>query len=141
MRVYTVYLPNGQIDRTGMCSDADFVHNIREDDLFIEALANPQLQYVDNGQLVDMPPQPSMNHVFDYDAKSWVFDTKSASAKAYLQRNQLLQDGPDRINPIWWNSMTAEQQQAWTTYRQSLLDVPQQPGFPEQIDWPAKPQV
>lgn len=28
----------------------------------------------------------------------------------------------------------------WVTYRQSLRDVPQQAGFPTDIDWPAKPE-
>jgi len=29
---------------------------------------------------------------------------------------------------------------AWATYRQALRDVPQQPGFPEEIDWPEAPE-
>lgn len=27
----------------------------------------------------------------------------------------------------------------WATYRQSLRDVPQQAGFPENVTWPQKP--
>jgi hypothetical protein len=30
-------------------------------------------------------------------------------------------------------------QPAWATYRQALRDVPQQAGFPHEVDWPAKP--
>ena len=30
-------------------------------------------------------------------------------------------------------------QAAWATYRQALRDVPQQAGFPHEVDWPAKP--
>jgi len=30
-------------------------------------------------------------------------------------------------------------QAAWATYRQALRDVPQQEGFPEQIEWPQPP--
>ena len=30
--------------------------------------------------------------------------------------------------------------QAWADYRQALRDVPQQSGFPGDIDWPAKPE-
>jgi len=29
----------------------------------------------------------------------------------------------------------------WKTYRQALRDVPQQPGFPNDIDWPEKPEA
>ena len=28
----------------------------------------------------------------------------------------------------------------WASYRQALRDVPQQPGFPDNIQWPAKPE-
>jgi hypothetical protein len=28
----------------------------------------------------------------------------------------------------------------WAPYRQALRDVPQQPGFPENIQWPTKPE-
>lgn len=30
--------------------------------------------------------------------------------------------------------------QAWTVYRQSLRDVPEQPGFPYEVSWPTAPQ-
>jgi len=43
-------------------------------------------------------------------------------------------------NPIRWNSLTEEEQQAYIDYRQALLDVPQQPGFPEEVAWPELPQ-
>lgn len=42
-------------------------------------------------------------------------------------------------NPIRWASFTEEQKQAWITYRQALLDVPQQAGFPWNVQWPTKP--
>jgi len=28
----------------------------------------------------------------------------------------------------------------WATYRQSLRDVPQQPGFPWNVTWPSQPE-
>mgnify|MGYP000641997228 CR=1 FL=1 len=28
----------------------------------------------------------------------------------------------------------------WASYRQALRDVPEQPGFPDNIDWPEKPE-
>jgi hypothetical protein len=30
-------------------------------------------------------------------------------------------------------------QQAWSTYRQALRDIPEQGGFPSDVDWPSKP--
>lgn len=29
---------------------------------------------------------------------------------------------------------------AWAAYRQALRDLPSQPGFPAEIDWPIKPE-
>lgn len=55
-------------------------------------------------------------------------------------RDELLKSDVDPINAVRWNAMTAEQQTAWTTYRQALLDVPQQAGFPNTITWPTKPE-
>ena len=55
-----------------------------------------------------------------------------------LQRNGLLAD-VDRVNPVWYNALTTEQQTALAVYRQALLDVPQQSGFPNNVAWPSKP--
>lgn len=43
------------------------------------------------------------------------------------------------INPLLWDSMTDEEKNAWRDYRQALLNVQHQPGFPYQIEWPKKP--
>lgn len=42
-------------------------------------------------------------------------------------------------NPLRWATLSAEQQNAWAVYRQALLDVPQQSGFPNDVTWPIKP--
>lgn len=51
----------------------------------------------------------------------------------------------DKMSPMRWNSLTDEQKQAWADYRQALLDIPQQEGFPwdgdpEKVPWPVKPE-
>jgi hypothetical protein len=55
-------------------------------------------------------------------------------------RNDILNTTLDPIvsNPLRWAELTSEQQAAWATYRQALLDVPQQAGFPHNVTWPAK---
>ena len=57
------------------------------------------------------------------------------------QRDSLLSE-VDAIagNALRWGSLSAEQQNAWAVYRQALLDVPQQAGFPDNIVWPARPE-
>jgi len=38
-------------------------------------------------------------------------------------------------NPLRWAEYSDAQKAAFAVYRQALLDVPQQPGFPHEIDW------
>jgi len=42
-------------------------------------------------------------------------------------------------NPLRWSALDAKVQDAWAVYRQALLDVPQQDGFPNDVTWPIKP--
>lgn len=42
-------------------------------------------------------------------------------------------------NPLHWHSYTPEQQNELAEYRQALLDVPQQEGFPHEVEWPEHP--
>ncbi len=60
---------------------------------------------------------------------------------ARQQRDQLLRDTVDTLNPVRWELITDEQKNAWRAYRKSLLDVPQQDGFPMDVVWPAAPSV
>ena len=39
-------------------------------------------------------------------------------------------------NPLRWASLSSDKQNEWSTYRQALLDVPQQSGFPSSVTWP-----
>ena len=43
------------------------------------------------------------------------------------------------MNPLRYASFTDEQKTELATYRQALLDVPQQEGFPIEVTWPDKP--
>lgn len=36
----------------------------------------------------------------------------------------------DKFNPMWWETLTDKTQAEWRIYRQALLDIPQQEGFP-----------
>jgi hypothetical protein len=56
-------------------------------------------------------------------------------------RNSILFNEVDPIvsNPLRWSDLSQEQQQAWTNYRKELLDLPQQEGFPHEVQWPERP--
>jgi len=56
------------------------------------------------------------------------------------ERDVLLQEMDALIsNPLRWSSYTEEFKGLLGTYRQNLLDVPQQTYFPDTIIWPIKP--
>jgi len=42
-------------------------------------------------------------------------------------------------NALRWAALDADTQAAWAAYRQALLDVPQQAGFPNDVVWPQEP--
>ena len=61
-----------------------------------------------------------------------------ASESARNQRDRLLTDSDwvtiratDTGNPV---------PTEWQTYRQALRDIPEQTGFPEEIEWPQEPE-
>ena len=56
------------------------------------------------------------------------------------RRNEELEE-MDKIitSPLRWDALTDEKKAEWAQYRQDLLDVPQQSGFPLNINWPEKP--
>lgn len=68
-------------------------------------------------------------------------DAQAADA-VRMQRDALLATEVDPIvsNPLRWADLTAEQQQAWASYRRALLDITAQSGFPHSVTWPEKPQ-
>lgn len=56
------------------------------------------------------------------------------------KRNKLLENLDIYLsNPLRWASFSEELKNDFATYRLNLLNVPQQPGFPETIDWPTPP--
>ena len=65
-------------------------------------------------------------------------DTKAAQVRE--RRMYLLRTEVDAINPMRWETLTPEQQQSWRDYRQALLDVTTQAGFPWNVDWPVRPE-
>src|SRR5699024_8461040 len=65
----------------------------------------------------------------------------SAEEQARWKRDGLLYELDAIVsNPLRWNEFTEAEQQELALYRQALLDVPQQPGFPEDVEWPELPQ-
>jgi len=78
--------------------------------------------------------------------QAWRIDSKSVeqmaaetdAQAAYIRatRDDLLKNNVDVVNPLRWESMSEAQRDALRAYRQALLDVPQQAGFPWDVVWP-----
>jgi len=61
--------------------------------------------------------------------------TEQLAAQVRAERDRLLADSD------WTQVPDAPvDQAAWATYRQALRDVPQQAGFPDDINWPTTPE-
>jgi hypothetical protein len=61
-------------------------------------------------------------------------DLDSQAAKARAQRDRLLSDTD------WTQVLDAPVNRTdWAVYRQNLRDIPSQPGFPLEINWPTPP--
>ena len=63
------------------------------------------------------------------------------AAKVRSKRDNILTTVVDPLvsNPLRWATLSSDKQAKWATYRQALLDVPSQAGFPTTITWPTKP--
>lgn len=132
----TTYAPNGRI--LGVMSiPAIDLEVATANQLWIEAWSDPLTQYVDNGQVVDMPPRPSEQHVFDFDSKQWLADTELAEARIKATRLGLL------LQTDWTQipncPLTDDAKAQWALYRQALRDITDQPGYPLDVVWPTQP--
>lgn len=78
------------------------------------------------------------------DGSTELADFRTSEEKAEdmrATRGLLLQTKVDPVvtNPLRWADLTEAKQAEWAAYRQALLDVPQQTGFPNDISWPEEP--
>jgi len=93
---------------------------------------------------VEVPLQPSNLHTWS--GSAWVSPSQDQldAAQATVvraTRDTILTNIVDPLvsNILRWASMSAATQAAWAAYRQALLDIPQQSGFPNSVTWPTKP--
>lgn len=68
-----------------------------------------------------------------------VIEMERLTREARARRDTLLKETVDSVNPMRWEALSDDQKDAWRAYRQALLDVPQQEGFPTNIIWPTIP--
>lgn len=75
-------------------------------------------------------------HFYGYPLGELKTDEEYAS-EARAKRDNLLEETDFMMMPDY--PLSNEKRQAVSTYRQALRDIPEQSGFPRQINWPLKP--
>lgn len=132
MKNFIVYSDVGSIIRFGICADSDLE---LQGEHVMEGVANDATQYIQDGEVVDMPPKPGEFYVFDYGTKEWTPDPTAADTAARAQRNALLAASD-------WTQLSdipAATKTLWEPYRQALRDITTQEGYPFNVIWPAPP--
>jgi hypothetical protein len=64
---------------------------------------------------------------------------ENLAAEARAKRAKILAEEIDTMNPMRWATLSTTKKAEWTAYRQALLDLPAQEGFPLTINWPTAP--
>jgi hypothetical protein len=65
-----------------------------------------------------------------------------AAMNVRLERKEILSTRVDPImsNPFRWADLSQERQNEWIEYRNALLDITEQEGFPFNVVWPVRPK-
>ena len=76
-----------------------------------------------------------------WDGTAWVHSVERLEREERDRRNNKLVKYVDPVttNMLRWNGLSPAEQADLGAYRQGLLDVPQQAGFPKTHTWPNKP--
>ena len=141
MKQATVYDAQGRILGRYSSSNLEMLMRNLQGKLWIQGNV-PANHYIKNGVAIAMSACPDLldkKHQWDYTQERWVLDPVKTGSAVRNLRNEYLAD-IDKITPVWYASLTPEQQQELQVYRLALLAVPQQAGFPTDVEWPAKPQ-
>jgi len=91
---------------------------------------------IDNDALISLA---SASGIAAMDQSMW--DDRVALA-VKDERSFLLTNFVDPLvtNPLRWEELTPEKQQEWRDYRQALLNITDQEGYPHNVVWPAQPE-
>lgn len=140
MKHYILYQENGKILSCGSCDDTSFESMTLGDGiLMMEGIANPNSQMVIDNSITNLPINTigdNLNCDFDYNAKIWVLNIPRFSMIVRNERNRLL------LESDWTqtNDQSETTKLKWKSYRQALRDISLQQDFPQNIEWPTKPE-
>ena len=113
-----------------------------------ETISEPSQKIIEGypEDTVEVTIRPSPLHKLDEETLEWIAPTQKEvdAAKANevrVKRDILLQTEVDPVvtNPLRWADMSTEEKESWSNYRNSLLNITEQTGFPHEVEWPVKP--
>jgi hypothetical protein len=134
-----------QVNRYGLITHRAFTEDPNfQPEVGSRILPDPELKSNATHLVVAVQPVPEDATEIIYSSESLAKEEDSDLSneeKIRGQRDIELITKVDSMNPIYWATLTSEQQQEWIDYRQALLDVPQQEGFPLSVNWPSSPST
>jgi hypothetical protein len=141
--IYTIYEPaTGHITNNLYADSVDDLNNhLGGHTTQVTAIAghyDGDEYYIQDGVAVAKTPKPGPEYNYNYTDHVWEINTVYLTMHMRIRRNQALSE-IDAVSPVRYASLNSEQQADLQTYRQLLLDVPQQSDFPVTIDWPTRP--
>jgi hypothetical protein len=134
---FTIYdSTTGQVQRWGSCPDeVDIQTQVGTGEAAVEGCFPADAYYWNGFSMMPLPPRPSPDYDFDFPTKTWVLNTTRLEADVRARRTRLLRESDWTQLP----DVADTTRLAWQPYRQSLRDIPLQPGYPTAITWPVAP--
>lgn len=148
IRRYTAYSPDtGEIAASFSGDETHTQTNTPSGCLLVDGDYSPAIGYFSNGAFVEYTAaqatakrgRPAYIAAWDNAAMHWVDRRASAQVEkdARTKRGVMLSESDWAALPDV--PLPAQQRSDWAAYRQVLRDIPLQPGFPQNILWPAAP--
>lgn len=116
--------------------DGEIVHKTKYDYVKEGTLELGAREYI-NHQEKDVVVAGSVEELMEHrDLDSKTADSLKAEDVRRERDNLLLSLDNIVTNPLRWESLNNTQKKKHKTYRQKLLDLPEQKGFPWDVEWP-----
>ena len=64
----------------------------------------------------------------------------AAGLRAERDQKLIMEVDPIAGNALRWAALTSADREAWADYREALLNITDQVGFPHDVIWPTKPE-
>jgi hypothetical protein len=138
--IYTLYEDNGRIYSSVTAYPTKDQTTIKGKK-FIAGQYDCSEYYIADGQPIRIPEKPTDTkkfYKFNFDIKMWLPDAEETIKMVRRTRMKMLQL-VDTVNPIRYSSLSEEQRQEITKFRQDLLDITDQEGYPYDVVFPVKP--